>query len=327
MRFRRMLLFCVLIFPGPVLWVMLSSLKEEKYPIVSPERYWHARLSGSPEFFRYDGYAWFKLPGMPIHGYWPLRVPAKNLVEVPIAEADTFVSKLIDGEKLYEYQADRLHRLTGQDFGTDIGSWRVWRDANAGTTDLDLLLAYLDSFPPPDRELCDYFEADARGASQRVLWETLFFWVLWLGLILGLYKVRVRTKSSRLSWQRICPAAKGMVLGAFLSGLGFMPWAVLSYGSGAFTTWQGPACIIYSGVYPWRGGVQYGDTIGYRTFLEILGTPPLLVLEKLPVPEMSILAPLSLTGIIFYGFVGLGVGLAVGFFKTRSKNRGFVRAS
>ena len=325
MPFRRTLLTCVLLLPGPVLWVVLSSLREVKYPIVSAESYWHARLDGSPEFFRYDGYAWFKPPGMPMHGYWPLRVPAKNLVEAPLAEADTLVSKLIEAEKLHGYQADRLRRLTGQDFGTDIEAWKVWRDANAGTTDRDRVLAYLESFPPADRELCDYFEADARGASKRVLWETLFFWVLWFGLFLGLFKVRVSTKSSRLSWQRIGPAAKGLGLGAFLSALGFLPWAALGYGHGAFTTWQGPACMIYSGAYPWRGGVEHGATIGYRTFLEIMGTPPLWVLEKLPVPEMSLVAPLSLTGMILYGLVGFGMGLAVGFFKVRNRKHSFLR--
>ncbi len=83
--------------------------------------------------------------------------------------------------------------------------------------------------------------------------------------------------------------------------------------------------MIYSGTYPWRGGVQCGETIGYRTFLEMMGTPPLWILEKLPVPEMSLVAPLSLTGIILYGLIGLGVGLAVGFFKTRNRKNSFTR--
>ncbi len=73
-----------------------------------------------------------------------------------------------------------------------------------------------------------------------------------------------------------------------------------------------------------RGGLQHGDTIGYHTFLEIMGTAPLWVLQKLRIPEMSLVTPLSLTGIIFYGLVGFGASLAVGFFKIRDTKHSFV---
>ena len=310
---RRVLLMVTCLLPGPLIWLGLAHLGEAKYPVVSPATYWEARLSGRPEFFRLDGYAWFAPPWIPIHGYWPLRVSVQTLADTLVPEAEAHVTRLLEADRLRDSAPEHFRGLTGEDFGTDWEAWRQWWASRSGSLDRERILAYLNSLPPLDDDLRDLFEADALGRSRRLLLEVLFFWALWCILVIGVFGLRVFTPSTRLARQRLCPALKGLVVATFFGVVAFAPYVPLGYGASAFSTGRGPGFMAYSGPYMWRGGIHYGGTIGYRTFLEILGTPALWLLHKMPwLGEVSFVPPLVVTSILLYALVGFALGLVVG---------------
>jgi hypothetical protein len=67
----------------------------------------------------------------------------------------------------------------------------------------------------------------------------------------------------------------------------------------------------------WSGGVHYGNTIAYRTFIEVVGTPGLWLLKKLPcLGEVSWVTAVTVISIALYGALGLVLGLAIGAIRT-----------
>ena len=146
-----------------------------------------------------------------------------------------------------------------------------------------------------------------------MLLETLFFWALWCILVIGVFGIHVYTPSTRLARQKLCPALKGLAVATLFSAVAFAPYVPLGYGASAFSTWHGPGFMSCSGPYLWHGGIHFGGTIGYRTFVEILGTPALWLLQKLPWSvNAGLTVPLVVTSILLYGLVGFLLGLIVG---------------
>ena len=309
---RRFLLIAACLVAGLPIWLVLAHLDEDKYQIVTASTYWEARLSSRCEFFRLDGYAWFGPPWIPIHGYWPLRVPVQALEGSLVPEAEAYVTRLLEAERLRDSATEFLHGLTGQDFGNDLEAWRQWWNNRPAPLDRERVVAYIDTLPPVDEDLRYVFKADALGRPKRLLLETLFFWALWCVLVIGAFGIHVYTPSTRLARQRLCPALKGLGIAMFFSVAAFAPYVPLGYGASAFSTWRGPGFITYSGLYLWHGEVRFGDTIGYRTFVEILGTPALWLLKKLPwLLDAGVAVPLVATSILLYGLLGFLLGLVV----------------
>ena len=264
MKRRALIIACVL--PILPLWLLLIHLAEKKYPIVSAKEYWESRLEGRPEFFHLDGYVWFAPKWVYLHGYWPRRVREKDAENGILSSWNDFVSNLIgDTNQWGTNVVQKLNSLTGANCGNNQSGWLKWKSEHAFTK--EQVLSFL---PPPskDPELQGYFRFHVQNRIWFATFEALFFSSLW-ATFLVLSRVRLKEGLPSIKWG---------IVSWFLSFLAFAPW-LCNYGMGAFTTWQGPDVRSYSGSYLWRGDFHYGNSIAYRTFVEILGTPPLWCLQ------------------------------------------------
>lgn len=318
---KRVALGLACLLPGPTLALGLWEMMEDKYPVRTPRDYWAARFSGAPSYFRFDGFDWFRTPGIPLHGEWPSRAPLEGLDAALLPFAEEFVSARVSAEGWSPSVVADLNLLTGADAGDDQDAWRAWRADHPAAVDEERARAFLASRSSDDLKLRDVFEADARNRISRWLGETLGFWTGWIVLVLGTFVIRITPGRPGRVAQAACVALKGWFLALLLFAAAMTPWLVFGYGDGAFTTYEAPGAVVYSGPYWWGGGIRHGDTIGYRTFVEIIGTPCLALLQHAPLPkavldDLRLDVGITFAGLLLYGAAASILGGSIGLLRT-----------
>jgi hypothetical protein len=267
MKRRALILTCVL--PIIPLWLVLIYLADQKYEIVSGEKYWDSRFDHNVEYVRSGGYVWFPPVGTPFHGFWPERSRESDIDAAFFPAWNNYVSDSILKESLESTSVvEKLHSMTGVNFGTNQAAWVKWKSENKLTKE--------DAFslmpkPARDIELEDYFRFHIKNRYWFATLEAIFFCFLWTTVVV-LGRWRFLNHSGLIKW---------IFISWFVAIIAFLP-LLFGYGSGAFTTWQGPNALVYSGGHLWHGYISYGNSIGYRTFVEIFGSPPMWILQHSP---------------------------------------------
>lgn len=103
----------------------------------------------------------------------------------------------------------------------------------------------------------------------------------------------------------------------FLWALGWtlvvLPLLFLNYGASMYTNWEGPGALSYSGPYLGLPTGASGETCTYRPYLEIFSILSILFLETTGIsrilPETTIGFYILFSGILFYGLIGVLIGV------------------
>ena len=267
MKNYALIVACV--FPFIPLWLLLDHLAELKYRTAPASKYWESRLNNRPEFFRSEGFVWFAPPEIYFHGYWPRRTPEKEIDAAFYTNWNGYISRLVLNTNQWDTNTvQKLCLLTGTNFGANQAAWANWNSEKTVTKEQALLL--LERYKIVEPELAKLFSFHVRNRHWFAVFESAFFCLLWAMIVL----------LPRMRLARSIPILRWGLIGYLFSAVAFLP-SLFGYADGAFTTWQGPEALSYSGGYLWRGEFVYGNSIAYRTFFEILGSPPLWTLQHL----------------------------------------------
>lgn len=162
-----------------------------------------------------------------------------------------------------------------------------------------------------DSELDQAMAASLRAFPKKSVLEALFYGIV-LAYVIGLVPWLRRSFNRRYpSWISAALREEVYWIGGWTLFLG--PLLLLGYGESLYTTWAGPGALSYSGPYLGLPTGQGGETLAYRTLLELACLFPCLAVRPFwfgdLLESMRVAQYLWVAGIVFWGEVGAVVGV------------------